>query len=211
MNDATGMSGNSPLASLRQYFRNLGQKKGEVLVREPGARMFGAPVDVHIEADRQWEYAALSQVVYDKAEASKTHARRGVPLKPDYSKRSFDPNMALAEGDRSECEQFPGEELKPKPAKRHLRVEVWRKSDPTEVAVVSPEPSRRISKTGSATSAGSCPGTTTNIANSSPRSFRSSSRSLSNVFLKTRPSFIRPDILWAVDSPSNLPMLCPTI
>jgi hypothetical protein len=136
MKDATEMKRIAPLGSLRSFFRDLGQKKGEVLVREPGARMFGAPLDAHIEADRQWEYAALSQVVYDKAEASKTNARRGVPLKPDYSKRSFDPNRALAEGGWIICEQFPGEELKPKLTKRHLRVEVWRKNDPTEVAVV---------------------------------------------------------------------------
>jgi hypothetical protein len=134
--DSKAGKGSALIARIRQYFRNLHQASTTALVRNPGERMFGAPVDVRIEADKHWEYALLSQLVYDKAETHKCSVRKGVPVALDYSTRPFDPRDVLAAAGWELCSQFPGDAIAHSLARTHLRVEVWRKREPAEIAVV---------------------------------------------------------------------------
>jgi hypothetical protein len=138
MNVNARPEGSSFFESVRRFLKNTRQTPEEVLIREPGERIYGAPVHVSAEAQKHWEYALLSQIAYEKAEAikkSRAEGKGSFGVKPDYSAQSFNPECLLREAGWEFCGDFPGDQLDPKFKAVHLRVEVWTRKEDPAVAV----------------------------------------------------------------------------
>jgi len=78
MNVNARPEGSSFFESVRRFLKNTRQTPEEVLIREPGERIYGAPVHASAEAQKHWEYALLSQIAYEKAEAIKKSRAEGL-------------------------------------------------------------------------------------------------------------------------------------
>ena len=121
---------------------SLRQTKADVVVREPGARMLGAPEPAQPEASRDLEFAWLSEAAYGNT-----------PAGQDEKKAARDKlSGAASEAQGESCPEgfsqvqlgaagwrvwpgFPSDGLLEKISKYHLRVEVWTRREPPAVAV----------------------------------------------------------------------------
>lgn len=104
---------------------SMQQTEEQVAVRLPGQRVISELRPFALEASRHLEYAWLSQSAYEKTEA----ARR----EPSDC-READNALTIAGWKR--WNEFPKDEhLRAEIDRYHLRVEVWTKSDPPQVAI----------------------------------------------------------------------------
>lgn len=104
---------------------SLQQTEDQVAVRPPGKRVINELRPFEPEARRHLPYAWLSQSAYEKTPAAQQ--------KPDPCR---DADQALGEADWKPWSGFPRDEsLKTEIEKYHLRVEVWSKQSPPQVAV----------------------------------------------------------------------------
>lgn len=124
------------------------QSANEVAVREPGCRVLGKPVPAGPEARLDLDFARLSEVAYEKtASGQKEVARkRAVAARaPDAAAARAhrvpgemgcpDSKQALRDSGWQPWTGFPDGGLHDKIARYHLRIEVWTRSQPPEVAV----------------------------------------------------------------------------
>ncbi|VTU13664.1 lipase family protein [Variovorax sp. RA8] len=104
---------------------SLQQTEDQVAIRPPGKRLIAELRPYEPEARRHLPYAWLSQSAYEKTPAGKEEAD---PCR--------DADQALGEAHWKRWDGFPREEsLKTEIEKYHLRVEVWSKESPPQVAV----------------------------------------------------------------------------
>lgn len=118
------------------------QTEADVVIREPGTRMLGAPEPAQPEAIKDLEFAWLSEASYGNTPA-------GLNEKQATRDNSFG---AASEDFRESCPEgfsqaqlkaagwrvwpgFPSDGLLEKISKYHLRVEVWNREEPPAVAV----------------------------------------------------------------------------
>jgi len=132
---------------LLQGCSSLGQRSDQALSREPGRRFLGHPVDVAVEAHKDWQFAWLSASAYNAHYIESTGA--APPLPADVGQQLILANRAKA----SDCPK-PEDALKaagwiqwddfPSPTddglleslrKVHLRVEVWEHPEKKSVVV----------------------------------------------------------------------------
>jgi hypothetical protein len=114
-----------PLLLLLINPQALLQDKKQVVIREPGKRLLGAPTDADTEAQVDVDFALLSQAVYQKPiDAQKI--KEGEAVDPDSTLR-----------DRGWCkwEGFPKGTEKETFDAVHLRVQVWSNLKAKKVAV----------------------------------------------------------------------------
>ncbi|SAK66546.1 hypothetical protein AWB78_02419 [Caballeronia calidae] len=144
MSVTTPTKENSFAADCRRYLRNLKQTQEEVLVRAPGDRTFGEPEAAFDEAKKHWEFALLSQVAYAKAASIKKALRKKVSVSsaefpreaaPEYAHHKFNPEVELARAGWTSCDAFVDNTLDKAFKSVHLRLEVWKKSDNSALAV----------------------------------------------------------------------------
>jgi hypothetical protein len=101
------------------------QKADEVVVREPGKHLFGKPKPVITEAVKDFEFALLSQVVYQ-------HKPDAKQMKAD---ECVDADAMLASAGWLQWKNFSDAKSEELFEKYHLRVEVWSKVSTGCVAV----------------------------------------------------------------------------
>jgi hypothetical protein len=101
------------------------QKSDEVVIREPGKRSLGTPQPVAPEAQKDLEFAWLSQAAYEHATDGKHDGPVGCP----------NADAALQKVGWSRWANFPDADLLEKIKSAHLRVEVWVNSSQRAVAV----------------------------------------------------------------------------
>ena len=91
------------------------QASNEVLVREPGVRLYNPPVEAATMTRTSWEYAALSEIVYDWKYEETPESCPPPPERPEL----------IDQMKWIEWEDFPSAELKKRAKKYGLHVEVW--------------------------------------------------------------------------------------
>jgi len=125
MNPTIRALGLSLLAAACSGCISLQQTEDQVAIRPPGNRVIDELRPFEPEARRHLPYAWLSQSAYEKTPAARDKAD---PCK--------DADQALDEARWKRWEGFPSDEiLKSEIEKYHLRVEVWSKESPAQVAV----------------------------------------------------------------------------
>lgn len=112
------------------YLRALGQAPNQVVVREPGHRFLGAPRPIRPYAEEHWQFAWLADSAYGKTIAGKAS-------KAEHARQTEDPESVLM---RAGWRQWPNDKflsdaLRKRFEHYHLRVEVWEKQSPPQVAV----------------------------------------------------------------------------
>ncbi|MFT4438842.1 lipase family protein [Caballeronia sp. 15715] len=121
--------------SILRFWRNMSQRRDQVLVRNPGERIYGAPLPVAQEAFKHWECALLSQLAYINAETIKAQIRK-VPLDDVQGVVDpVDPVAALKHAGWEFLDTFPSLPLDARFKRANLRVEVWAKEDRSTIAI----------------------------------------------------------------------------
>jgi hypothetical protein len=116
--------------------RALGQKASQVTIRKPGRRFLSAPQHVAPFAQEHWEFAWLSVAAYLQTPAGRQHAKNVLAETGALSgSLSSDPSPPLTAAGWTEWQFFPGDALRSKIGKSHLRVQVWERDEPPAVAV----------------------------------------------------------------------------
>jgi len=118
------------------------QTTGQVLVREPGHRVYGDPVGVQEEAKNHWQFALLSLAAYSKVESESDentqrtiNAPQPTVLANEIASCLNSPTQKLEEAGWTYWPDFPDLQLKQDLVRSNLRVEVWQRKDPPAVAV----------------------------------------------------------------------------
>ena len=101
----------------------FGQTPDDVVTREPGKRLLGAPKPVATEANKDLEFAWMSQSAYEKIGQGNT---------PDADSSS---DKALKDAGWTLWPNFPDDGLLQQISKSHLRVQVWANPASKSVAV----------------------------------------------------------------------------
>src|ERR1700732_1226062 len=114
-----------PLVLLLINPQALFQDKKEVVVREPGKRLLGAPADAGAEAQYDVDFALLSQAVYQKPIDAET-IKEG---------EAVDPDSTLRDMGWCKWEGFPKGKEKEAFDAVHLRVQAWSNLKSKKVAV----------------------------------------------------------------------------
>jgi hypothetical protein len=108
-------------------------------VREPGRRLLGDPKPVAVEAEKEWEFAWLSEAAYGRLRGARRITPAGIPTSsgaPVQETVGFDAADAeLIRAGWTPWLDFPGEDLSTKIMTSNLRVEIWEKKEPPSVAV----------------------------------------------------------------------------
>jgi pimeloyl-ACP methyl ester carboxylesterase len=124
---------------------SLSQTSDEVLVREPGHRLYGDPKSVAVEAVKHWEFAILSDAAYraflEQAKQAPSAADR---TKADEARRADEatevdacksPETILSTAGWSRWSDFPSANIRDDLRKSNLRVEVWQRDNPAAIVV----------------------------------------------------------------------------
>lgn len=118
------------------------QTTDQVLVREPGHRVYGDPIGVQEEAKNDWQFALLSLAAYSKVESEsdedtqKTiNTSQPTVLANEIASCLKSPTQKIKEAGWTYWQDFPDAQLKQDLVRSHLRVEVWQRNDPPTVAV----------------------------------------------------------------------------
>jgi Lipase (class 3) len=121
------------------------QTADQVFVREPGERLLSGPHPVAEEAEKDWQFAMLSDAAYGRIPVQgqtppvPTPVSVTVPVaSPDVAQSTItcgSPDDALMAAGWTPWYGFPGNELAQQFLITNLRVEVWAKQNPPSVAV----------------------------------------------------------------------------
>jgi len=112
------------------------QKPDEVAIRRPGSRLLSAPVPLHDEGERDWEYAWLSVAAYnDTPDGRQRRVARVAKGTADEGGKCQEAETILASRHWKRWESFLSAESAAKISEAHLRVEVWERAEPPTVVV----------------------------------------------------------------------------
>ena len=90
------------------------QANNEALVREPGLRLYNPPVPAETLTRTTWEYAALSEIAYNRNDKKYKNCQR---------------SKLIAREKWEKWDDFPSPQLREKAKKSGLHVEVWETKD----------------------------------------------------------------------------------
>jgi hypothetical protein len=102
----------------------LGQRRDQVVTREPGHRTLGYPVPVYREAAEDLDFALLSDAAYGRTPAG-VDAKSSAPLLRPGVVPCADPDAALLERGWEPWLGLPNATITTEIERLHLRVEVW--------------------------------------------------------------------------------------
>lgn len=120
------------MTDIKKVVRWMDQPRDKVLIREPGNRTYGPPVDIAETAKIHWEYAVMSENVYTDLPSPSGLAPAGYSdaCTPESTERMPLPQWKM-------WEHFPSAELSQEASNEGLAMEVWEKeSSPPVIAVV---------------------------------------------------------------------------
>jgi len=121
------------------------QTSADVFVREPGSRLLEGPKPVAVEAEKDWEFAWLSEAAYGRSLGNIGNLPPNSPVAAAAS--TVPPAAAQSIADSAQADDeliqagwtpwldFPDAELSKKIRASNLRVEIWEKKEPPSVAV----------------------------------------------------------------------------
>jgi len=121
------------------------QKADQALIREPGNRTYNKEVHASQIAEKQWEFALLSEIAYLKVKQIEQYRKGNLALSADMltdeeavsSLPTPCPvaSIALKEAGWVHWPDFPSAELKGLLTEKNLRVEAWARQSPPAVTV----------------------------------------------------------------------------